>query len=98
MSGGEGSAATVWMGGGFNSASTKKAATDGAAATIKLGEAAVETSADVAATEMVDAACGCCCLLMIFSKNVDLMADLRRKYVCRSTVALVEMTCLWRSF
>ena len=26
------------------------------------------------------------------------MADLRRKYVCTSAVALVEMTFLWRSF
>ena len=28
--------------------------------------------------------------LLFFSKKVNFMADLRRKYVCRSAVALIE--------
>ena len=42
------------------------AATSVAAATIKLGVSAAETTAAVAATETEDAAHGCCCLLVPF--------------------------------
>ena len=35
--------------------------------------------------------------LLFFSKKVNFMSDLRRKYVCISAVTLVEMTFIWRS-
>ena len=37
--------------------------------------------------------CGC-----FFSKKENFNADLRRKYVCRSAVAMVETTFLWHYF